>query len=165
MSDAVLNDLTAHVTRATASVPASAARRRQMQEELLAHLLDLYDEELNRLRDEWAAADRAKERFGRPDQLRSELATAVPWVERLGLLIWGKGSIMRRWLWIVGVLAVFVGVGFVLPAVQQLRNPAPILPNERFGIGVLLPFGVVVTLLGLGFFAYSLFRVFRARSC
>jgi hypothetical protein len=72
---------------------------------------------------------------------------------------------MRRWLWIVGVLAVFVGMGFVLPAVQQLRNPAPIMPNERFGIGVLLPFGVVVTLLGLGLFGYSLFRVFRARSC
>jgi hypothetical protein len=165
MNDAVLKDLTAHVTKAIGSLPASRARRQQMQEELLAHLLDIYNEELERLQDEQAAADRAKQRFGRPDDLRRELATAVPWVERLILLICGKGSIMWRWLWIVGVLAVFVGLGFVFPAVAQLRSPTPIMPNERFGIGVLLPFGVVVTLLGLGLFGYSLLRVFRARRC
>ena len=165
MNDAILNDLTAHITQAIGTLPASCARRQQMQEELLAHLLDLYDEELERLQNERAAADRAKQRFGRPDDLRSELATAVPWLERLILLLCGKGSIMWRWLWIVGVLAVLIGMGFVLPAVAQLRSPAPIMPNDRFGIGVLLPFGIVVTLLGLGLFGYSLLRVFRARHC
>lgn len=128
-------------------------------------MLDIYEEELERLRDERAAADRAKQRFGRMENLRSELATTVPCLERLLLLICGKGNIMWRWLWIVGVLAIFVGVGFVLPAVAKLRDPAPILPNDRFGIGVLLPFGVVVTLLGFGLFGYSLLRVFRARRC
>ena len=165
MSEPVLNDLTAYVTQAIRSLPASRARRQRMQEELVAHILDIYDEELARLQDEQAAAERAKQRFGRADDLRSELATAVPWVERLILLICGKGSIMWRWLWIVGVLAVFVGMGFVLPAVAQLRSPAPIMPDNRFGIGVLLPFGVVVTLLGLGLFGYSLLRGFRARRC
>ena len=165
MNDAVLNDLTSHVTQAIGALPAFRARRQRIQEELLAHLLDIYDEELERLQDEQVAAERAKQRFGRADDLRSELATAVPWVERLILLICGKGSIMWRWLWIVGVLAVFVGMGFVLPAVAQLRSPAPILPDNRFGIGVLLPFGVVVTLLGVGLFGYSLLRGFRARRC
>jgi hypothetical protein len=165
MNDAVLNDLTVHITQAIGSLPASLRRRQQMQEELLAHLLDIYDEELQWLPDERAAAERAKQRFGRPDELRSELATAVPWLEWLILLICGKGSIMWRWLWIVGVLAVFFGMGFVLPAVAKLRNPAPIMLDDRFGIGVLLPFGVVVTLLGLGLFGYSLLRVFRARRC
>jgi hypothetical protein len=165
VNEAVLNDLTAYVTQAIRSLPASGARRQQMQEELLAHLLEIYDEELQRLQDERAALDRAKQRFGRPDNLRNELATAVPWVERLILLICGKGSIMWRWLWIVGVVAVLIGMGFVLPAVAQLRSPAPIMPSDRFGIGVLLPFGVVVTLLGFGLFGYSLLRVFRARRC
>jgi hypothetical protein len=165
MNDVVLNELTAHIAEAIESLPASGARRQKMREELLAHLLDIYDEELERVQDELAAIDLAKERFGRPDDLRSELTTAVPSVERLILLICGKGSIMWRWFWIVGVLGVFVGMGFVLPAVAQLRDPAPIMPSDRFGIGVLLPFGVVVTLLGLGFFAYSLHRVFRARRC
>lgn len=165
MNDAVQNDLTAYILQATGSLPAFRSRKQQMQEELLAHLLDLFGEELEQFQDEQAAADRAKQRFGRPDELRSELTTAVPWVERLIFLLSGKGSIMWRWLWIVGLLAVFVGMGFILPAVAQLRSPAPIMPNDRFGIGVLLPFGVVVTLLGVGLFGYSLTRVFRARNC
>jgi hypothetical protein len=165
MNDAVLSDLTAHVTQATGALPASRARRQRMQEEFLAHLLDIYDEELERLQDEQAALDRVKQRFGRSDDLRSELSTAVPWGERLILLLCGKGSIMWRWLWVVGVACVFVGIGFVLPAVAQLRSPAPIMPDNRWGIGVLLPFGVVVTLLGASMFGYSLLRVFRARRC
>src|SRR5690348_11415200 len=120
MNEAVLNSLTAHIAGTVDSLPASGARRQQMQEELLAHLLDIYDEELERLQDERAAEDRAKQRFGRADELRSELTTAVPWVERLIILMCGKGSIMRRWLmYFGGVLAVFVGMGFVLPAIQQ----------------------------------------------
>jgi hypothetical protein len=165
MSEAVLNDLTAYVTQSIRSLPASRTRKKQMQEELLAHILDIYDEELHRLQDEQAAAERAKQRFGRTDDLRKELTATVPWVERLILLMCGKGSIMWRWLWIVGLLAVFIGMGFVLPAVQQLRHPAPITPNDRFGISVLFPFGIVVTLLGLVLFGYSLVRVYRARRC
>jgi hypothetical protein len=167
MNDAVLNDLTAHVAQATGSIPVSAARRQQIHEELLAHLLDLYDQELERLQDEWAAADRAKQRFGQADDLRGELATAVPWVERLILRICGKEGIMWRWLgmYVLGLVTVFVGMGFVLPAIQQLRSPTPIMPNDRFGIAVLFPFGVVVTLLGLALVGYNLLKGFRARRC
>jgi hypothetical protein len=165
MNDAILNDLTTHISQAVGAVPASGSRRKQMHEELLAHLFDIYDEELQRLQDERAAADRAKQRFGSPDHLRCELAAAVPWVERLILLICGKGNIMWRWLWILGVLAMFVGMGFVLPAVAKLRDPTPIMPNDRFGLAVLFPFGVVLTLFGLGFFGYSMLRVFRTRNC
>jgi hypothetical protein len=165
MNDAIWNDLTAHISQAIESLPASLTRRQQMHEELLAHLCALYDEELQRLRDEQSAADRAKQRFGAPDHLRSELSAAVPWLERLVLLICGKGSIMWRWLWIVGLLGVFIGIGFVMPAVAQLRDPAPIMASDRFGIGVLFPFGVVVTLLGLCLFGYSMVRVFHTRNC
>jgi hypothetical protein len=165
MNDGVWNDLAGHVRQTLGALAASASRRQQMQEELLAHLLDIYDEELCRLQDERAAAERAKLRFGRPADLCRELTTAIPWGERLIQGIWGKESIMWRWLWIVGILAMFVGMGFVLPAVAQLRSPNPIMPNDRFGIAVLLPFGVVVTLGGLGLVGYSLLRVFRARRC
>ncbi len=165
MNDAIFDDLNAHIAGVIETLPASLIRRQQMQEELLAHLCDIYAEELERLQDEQVAADLAKRRFGSLDHLRSELAAAVPWLERLVLLICGKGNIMWRWLLIVGLLAVSIGMGFVMPAVAQLRSPAPIMPDDRFGIGVLLPFGVVVTLLGLGLFAYSMIRVFRTRNC
>lgn len=165
MNDPVLNDLTAHIALVIGSLPASLARRQQMHEELLAHLCDIYDQEMERLGDEQAAVDSAKQRFGAPDHLRSELSAAVPGLERLVLLICGKGSIMWRWIWIVGLLAILIGVGFVLPAVHQLRDPAPITPANRFGLSVLYPFGIVLTLLGLGLFAYSMVRVFRPRNC
>lgn len=167
MNDAVWNDLTAHVAAALASIPASAVRRQQMHEELLAHLLDIYDEEYTRLRDERAAAIRAKQRFGQTDELRDDLAAAVPWRERLILLIFGKERIMWRWwvLYFVGFLTAFVGIGLVLPAIQQLRSLNPILPDNRFGIGVLLPLGVVVALLGVQLMVYCLLRLFRARRC
>ena len=165
MNDAIWKDLTAHISQAIESLPASLARRQQIHEELLAHLCALFDEELERLRDERSAADRAKQRFGAPDHLRSELTSAVPWFERLTLHLYGKGNIMWRWLWIVGLLAIFFGIGFVLPAVHQLRDPAPITPGNRFGLAVLFPFGVVLTLLGLGLFGYSMVRVFHTRNC
>lgn len=164
MNDALWNDLTAHVAQVIGSVPASFARRQQMHEELLAHLCGIYDEEMERLHDERAAVESAKQRFGSPDYLRSEFAAAVPRLERLVLLICGKGNIMWRWLWIVGLLAVFFGMGFVIPAVHQLRDPAPITPNNRFGLSVLYPFGIVLTTLGLGLFGYSMARRFRIRN-
>ncbi len=74
---------------------------------------------------------------------------------------------MWRWwpMYFVGMLSVIVGIGLILPAIQQLRSPAPIMPNDRFGIGVLLPFGVVVALLGFGLLGYCLLQYFRARRC
>ncbi len=165
MSDAVPTDLAAYIERAIGAIPASASRKRRMREELLAHLLDIYDEELERLHDERTAAARTKQRFGLPDDLRNELTAAVPWVERLFLLLFGKGNLMARWLWMyfVGVLAVFVGFGFILPAIQQLRDPAPIMPNNRFGIGVLMPFGVVLSVVGVLLMGYNLRKGFRLR--
>ena len=68
-------------------------------------------------------------------------------------------------MYLVGVIAVFVGMGFVLPAIQQLRSPAPIMPDDRFGIAVLFPFGVVVTMLGLALMVYNLLKGYRARRC
>ena len=46
MTESILDDLAAHVERTVIAVAASRARQRQMRDELLAHLLGLYDEEL-----------------------------------------------------------------------------------------------------------------------
>ena len=169
MNDGILNDLTAHVIQTIGALPASRARRQQMQEELLAHLFGIYDEELDRLQDERAAADRAKQRFGRPDDLSGELQVAVPLLERLVFLLCGKGNLMWRWLWIVGCLALLVGLGFVLPGIAHFRNgmPAPhVGVSEAFWIYLGLPvFGGIIALAGLGMVVYSVVRAFRTRSC
>jgi hypothetical protein len=169
MNDDILNDLTAHVIQTIGALPASRARRRQMQEELLAHLVGIYDEEVERLQDERAVADRAKQRFGRPDDLSGELQGAVPLLERLVFLFCGKGHIMWRWLWIVGCVAILVGLSFVLPGIAHYRNGVPDLHlgvNEAFWIYFGLPlFGGIITLAGLGMVVSSVVRAFRTRSC
>ena len=108
MNQAILDDLTAYVLQAVGPLSGSRSRKQQMQEELLAHLLSLYDEELVSLQDEQAAAVRAKQRFGRVDHLCSELQAAVPLLERLVFVVYGKGNLMKRWLWIIGCVAVYV---------------------------------------------------------
>ncbi len=82
MNDSVLNELKALVDRAVRPVRATFARKRGMREELLAHLTEIYDEEAARLRDEHAALERAKERFGNPEELTTQLQQAVPRVDR-----------------------------------------------------------------------------------
>jgi hypothetical protein len=169
MNEAILNDLTTHVLQAIGPLPASRFRKQQMQEELLAHLLALYDEELASLQEEQAAASRAKQRFGRANDLCSELQAAVPMLERLVFLVYGKGNLMWRWIWIIGCVAVLVGLGFVLPGIAYLRNGEPnvhLSPSQAFWLHVSLPvLGLVLTLSGLGAIAYSVVRALRARSC
>jgi hypothetical protein len=140
-----------------------------MQEELLAHLLALYEEELVSVKVEQAAAHRAKERFGRADDLSSELQAAIPLLERLVFLIFRKGKLMKRWLWIIGCMAVFVGLGFILPAIQLWRSGGPnahLSHTQAFWPYLGLPvLGLVLCLGGLATVAYSIIRAFRARSC
>ena len=168
MNDGLLNDLSAHVVQVIGPLPASRSRKQQMREELLAHLLALYDEEFASHRDEQAAASQAKKRFGRPDDLSSEFQAAVPLLERLVFLVLAKGNTMWRWLRIVGCVAILVGLGFVFPAIAHLSNADHIARSEVYPLRMtvaLLVLGLVLTLSGLGGIAYSAVQVFRARSC
>jgi hypothetical protein len=169
MKEAILDDLTAYVLQAVGPLFGSRSRKQQMQEELLAHLLSLYDEELASLQDEQKAAVRAKQRFGRVDDLCNALQAAVPLPERLGFLISRKGILMKRWLWIIGCVAVYVGMGLILPAIQLWRSGGPnghLSVTEAFWMYPSLPLlGLVLTLGGLGAIAYGVVRAFRARRC
>ena len=168
MNEAIWNELTRHILQALAPLPASRSHKQRMQEELLAHLLALYEEELASAKEEQAAANRAKERFGRADDLCGELQTAVPMLERLVFLLSRKSEIMWRWLWIVGCVAVLVGLGFVFPAIAEFKNADPIARNDAHSIGIsiaLLGLGLVLSLGGLVTVAYSVIRAIRARSC
>jgi hypothetical protein len=165
MNQAILDDLTAYIAQAVGPLLGSRSRKRQMQEELLAHLLSLYDEELDSLQDERAAAVRAKQRFGQVEDLCDDLQAAVPWLERLFFFISRKGNLMKRWLLIIGCVAIYVGMGFILPAIQLWRSGGLSLA-EAFWLQLALPvLGLVLTLGGLGTIGYSVVRAFRARSC
>lgn len=84
MNDATLQELKIVVERAVRPVRASLARKRPMREELLAHLVAIFEEEAERLGDERAALDRARQRFGDPGELTAQLQACVPRRDWLG---------------------------------------------------------------------------------
>ncbi len=81
MNDSTLIDLRTSAERAVRPVRAAVARKRRMREELLAHLTAIFEEEAEKLSDEQAALDRAKERFGDAQELSAQIQGTVPWTE------------------------------------------------------------------------------------
>jgi hypothetical protein len=83
MNDSTLRQLKVIAERAVRPVRASVSRKRRMREELLAHLVTVFEEEDRQLGDEQAAIARAAERFGDPAELAGQLQQAVPRLGRL----------------------------------------------------------------------------------
>jgi hypothetical protein len=82
MNESTRRDLKSVVERAVRPVRATIARKRKMREELLAHLLAIFEEEVQRVADEQAALDQAKRRFGDTGELTRQLQQAVPRCDR-----------------------------------------------------------------------------------
>ena len=76
-----MKDLRSHVERAVRPVQATRRRKLEMREELLAHLQDIYDEELARSNGDSVAQQAAIERFGPAAALSQQLAASVPWYD------------------------------------------------------------------------------------
>ena len=87
MNDTVLNELKIVVERAVRPVRATMARKRKMREELLAHLVSIFEEEVGKLGNEQAALEQAKQRFGDPKELTPELQGSVSRWEQMGFLV------------------------------------------------------------------------------
>lgn len=83
MNETTLRELKTIVESAVRPLRATARRKRTVREELLGHLMAVYDEELQRLGDERAALDRATKRFGDPVALTAQLQQGVTRGERL----------------------------------------------------------------------------------
>ena len=159
MNDTVWTALQTHLDHAIAAVSARHGRKQQMREELFAHLLSLYEEELASLHDERAALDEAIRRFGAIDDVRCELTASVPFLERVFFLVLGKKeNIMWRLFLFLGCLALFIGLGFVCPALQQILSEGAI----PLAVALLI-FGAAISLVGIWTFAYGIQR-FRVRN-
>jgi hypothetical protein len=153
------DELVLHVERAVASLCAGSARKRQMQEELLGHLVAVYEEELSRAGDEREAVARARERFGDPEALAGELFGCVPRLERwLVGLGQRKETIMWRWGIGLGLVAFYVGLGFVMPAIAYLRSHG--IPLVLVALPLMA--GTTVSVAGVVSVAWGV-RAFRLR--
>lgn len=159
MNEPVFTALQAHVDQMLAATPFFAHRKQQMRDELLGHLLCVYDEEFARSGDEAIAVAAAIHRFGIARELHHELETCVTIWERISYWILGhKEKIMWRLFLVLGAVAVLVGMAFVMPAVQQMLNEDVLTLSV-----VLLTLGSAMTLGGVWSFIHGV-RRFRVRN-
>ena len=81
-TDPIRLRLMKHVERAVRPVFASVSRKVRMRKELLGHLMEVYDQELQQLGDPSKALAHSIERFGAPDQITPRLQQTVGLGER-----------------------------------------------------------------------------------
>ena len=116
MNESTLTRLKILVERAVRPVIASTARKRKMREELLAHVVGVFEEEAN-LGDEEAALARTQERFGQAAELTGQLQASVPRIEE-NLAGYGSGESALR---LAALLAALAGaLSFVLLGIAIL---------------------------------------------
>ncbi|HEY2839450.1 MAG TPA: hypothetical protein VGJ26_09885 [Pirellulales bacterium] len=78
MNEQILKALRTTVERAVRPLQASIKIKRRAREELLAHQIGVFEQELAATGEEQAALARTKERFGDPAELTAELDESVP---------------------------------------------------------------------------------------
>jgi hypothetical protein len=83
MNDNILTQLKTIVERVVRPVTASRRRKRQIREELLAHLTTVFESELATVGNETTALERTQTRFGDSGQLTAEFQKAIPKWDRL----------------------------------------------------------------------------------
>jgi hypothetical protein len=93
MNDSTLAQLQALVERAVQPVRASRSRKQNMREELLAHLVAVFEEESATLGDERLALERTEQRFGASDELADQLQESIT---AAGRVAWVADRAWRR---------------------------------------------------------------------
>jgi hypothetical protein len=91
MIDETRTKLMVLVERAVRPVRASVSRKREMREELLAHVTGIFEEQVEKSGDERIALERTTQRFGDPREISDELRSSVPrWNRIQGFLQGGR---------------------------------------------------------------------------
>lgn len=87
MNDDVLTKLKAHVEKAVRPLRIGLLRKRRMREDLLAHIIEIYETETTKSDDEDNALHRTFERFGQPADIIVDLREGVSALEGVTWLI------------------------------------------------------------------------------
>ena len=140
MDDVILQELKRVVERAVRPVRATMARKRRMREELLAHLVAIFEEEAGKLGDEQAALEQAKQRFGDPRELTGQLQQAVPWLDRFRSILENMGCQPGESAWHLAgrhflvMLAIypFLCWHYAMLALGKLPNMGPMESQRLF---------------------------------
>ena len=103
MNESTMTGLKIIVERAVRPVRVSNSHRRKFREELLAHVVGVFEEERARLDDDQTALERTALRFGNPAEVTSQLQQTVPAGDSI-VRIW-EGQPGEATLWVLLRLA------------------------------------------------------------
>jgi len=160
MNEATQIELKKIVERAVRPVRAGIERKRRMRDDLLSHVVAVYEEELGRSNNEAASLAATIKRFGDPAPLTAELQASVSFVDRLPFVIGTRvfdfrpGETIRRrafrltmmglaFTTVVSILA----LGAFFPLLMILGKPMHWSEAFRFLLVVYGPSQCVVTFL------------------
>jgi len=174
MNESTLIELKVLVERAVRPVRAALRNKQTMREEMLAHVIAVYEHELQQTHDESAALARTAERFGDPAELTVQLQATVPMrdaVDRLLDRVWfrpGEPTLrraVRHALLLDGLALAYMAAMFaVLYGVvgDLLGGRLPAAAMVVYTTSVLL--GMFFFVVGFTFLAEWLRRVLEART-
>jgi len=121
------------VERTVQPVRATKARKRRMREELLAHLVAIFEEEEEDGGDEQAALEQTKQRFGGPGELTGELQQTVTRRDRCRSILENMGHRPSESAWhlaarhfLVTLLVYLLWLPTLMLFLGRLRNPFPV---------------------------------------
>jgi hypothetical protein len=134
MNESTLTQLKIIVERAVRPVRASTSRKGKMREELLAHVVGVFEEECAKLGDDRAAVERTALRFGIPAEVTRQLQESVPardavrryWEGRPGEPAWRTAM---RFAWVSGIFALVL-TGFILAVAAFTVGSVGTWPRE-----------------------------------
>jgi hypothetical protein len=152
MTDHTFAHLEDIVERALKPVWASRKCKQMLRMELLAHVMDIFDDEFATLGDEQAALNQTLCRFGLAEAVGCELQSSLSFVNRWLPFLF-KENLMKPWLWWLAVMAIFTGPAFILPALAKYRDEGVLTLH-------FLSIGILITMAGLGLAGYGIKRWF-----
>ena len=133
MNDITEKELKIVVERTVRPVRATFYSKRKMREELLAHLVSIFEEEAEKLGDQQAALEQAKRRFGDPRELTTQLQQSVPRWDRCRSILENMGCQPSESAWHLAAkhfLVMLVIYSVYLPlwllAHGNIRNLGPV---------------------------------------
>lgn len=129
MNDAILNELRVVVERAVRPVRATMSRKRKMREELLSHLVSIFQEEMLLAGDAPTALEHAKQRFGDVRELSEQIKGSIPrrewfscFTERILLFRKDESVLAHSARVAVSAFVWFATMSVLLPLVLLLRG-------------------------------------------
>jgi hypothetical protein len=164
MNESTMTGLKIIVERAVRPVRVSNSHRRKFREELLAHVVGVFEEERARLDNDQAALERTALRFGNPAEVTSQLQDSVPAGDRI-VRIW-EGQPGEATLWVLLRLAyAAVACGLVAACVVLLAaGRVAAWPREAVYHAAYAFLGLPLFLFSLAFLTDGFEKTFYDRS-